>query len=127
MPVNYPVACFDDLLRKDGNQESRQNLSVAWNLRDWGASMTAVRIGDFYQDSLTLSDGTQYEIPAMTTYNARLDYTFSFADKYDLRTRLGVNNLSDERAPLADRYFGFFADSHRDYGRYFYFDVRLSL
>jgi outer membrane receptor protein involved in Fe transport len=127
IPANYPVAGFADLIRKDGNQESRQNLSVAWNLRDWGASMTAVRIGDFYQDSLTLSDGTQYEIPAMTTYNARLDYTFSFADKYDLRTRIGVNNLSDERAPLADRYFGFFADSHRDYGRYFYFDVRLSL
>jgi len=126
IPVNYPVAGFDDLIRKDGNQKDRQNLSVAWNFRDWGASVTGYRIGSFYQDSLTLSDGTQYDIPSMTTYNARADYTFTFADRYDLRTRLGVNNLTDERAPLADRYFGYFADSHRDYGRYYYLDVRLS-
>ena len=126
IPANYPVAGFDDLIRKDGNQEDRQNLSVAWNFRDWGASVTAYRIGGFYQDSLTLSDGTRYNIPSMTTFNARADYTFTFADRYDLRTRLGVNNLTDERAPLADRYFGYFADSHRDYGRYYYLDVRLS-
>ena len=87
--------------------------------------MTGYRIGEFYQDSLTLSDGTQYKIPAMTTYNARVDYTWTFADRYDLRTRFGVNNFTDERAPLADRYFGFFSDAHRDYGRYYYLDLRL--
>ena len=82
-------------------------------------------IGDFYQDSLTLSDGTQYEIPSMTTYNFRVDYTTDIGDDYELRTRFGVNNVADERAPLADRFFGFFADSHRDYGRSFYMDLRL--
>jgi len=38
-----------------------------------------------------------------------------------------VNNFTDERAPLADRFFGYFADSHRDLGRYYYVDLRLSL
>ena len=126
IPANYPVAGFADLIGKDGNQEDRQNLSVAWYKDDWGASVTGYRIGEFYQDSLTLSDGTQYKIPAMTTYNARVDYTWTFADRYDLRTRFGVNNFTDERAPLADRYFGFFSDAHRDYGRYYYLDLRLS-
>ena len=126
IPANYPVAGFADLIGQDGNQEDRQNLSVAWYLGDWGASMTAYRIGDFYQNDLTLPDGTQYTIPAMTTYNARVDYTWDFANRTTLRTRVGVNNLTDERAPLADRYFGFFSDAHRDYGRYYYLDLRLS-
>jgi outer membrane receptor protein involved in Fe transport len=42
------------------------------------------------------------------------------------RFRLGVKNLTDERAPLADCYFGYFADAHSDYGRYMYVDLRMS-
>ena len=125
IPANYPVAGFADLIRKDGNQEERMNLTLRWDKGPWGASTTMYHIGDFYQDSLTLSDGTQYVIPSMTTWNLRVDYTTEIGDGYELRSRLGVNNVGDERAPLADRFFGFFADSHRDYGRSFYFDLRL--
>ncbi len=126
IPTNYPVAGFDDLIGMDGNQEERMNLTLSWRRGDWGSSVTMFHIGDFYQDSLTLGDGTQYVIPSMTTYNFRVDYTTDFAGgDYSLRTRFGVNNVADERAPLADRFFGFFADSHRDYGRSFYLDLRL--
>ncbi|MGB5336351.1 MAG: hypothetical protein WBN07_12080, partial [Woeseiaceae bacterium] len=100
-----------------------------------GASVTAFYIGDFYQDSLTIdnpdpaiygpSPTLQYVIPSMTTYNAKIDYTFRPSDRYKLRTRFGINNVTDERAPLADRYFGYFSDSHRDLGRSYYLDLRL--
>ena len=131
LPSSYPIAGFDDLIRKDGNQEERMNLSVAWNYRDFGSSITAYYIGDFYQDSLTITDPDTgedllYKVDSMTTYNFKADYTFDIADDYELRTRLGVNNFTDERAPLADRYFGYFADAHRDLGRYYYVDVRLT-
>ncbi len=125
IPSNYPVAGFSDLIRKDGNQEERMNLTVRWDNGPWAASTTMYYIGDFFQDSLTLSDGTQFVIPSMTTYNFRIDYTTEIGDDYELRSRFGINNVADERAPLADRFFGFFADSHRDYGRSFYFDLRL--
>ena len=125
LPANFPVAGFDDLIRRDGNQEERMNLTVAWNKNNWGSSVTAFHIGDFYQDSLTLSDGTQYVIPSMTTYNFKVDYTFEIGSVSWLRTRLGINNVTDERAPLADRFFGYFADSHRDLGRYYYLDLKL--
>ncbi len=126
IPINYPIAGFADLIGKDGNQEDRMNLSVAYNKGEFGASVTGYYIGGFYQDSLTLSDGTRYEIPSMTTYNAKFDYTFRPSDNYSFRARLGVNNLTDERAPLADRFFGYFADAHRDLGRYYYVDLRLT-
>jgi iron complex outermembrane receptor protein len=32
--------------------------------------------------------------------------------------------MFDERAPLADRYFGYNSDAHKDLGRNFYLDVR---
>ena len=51
--------------------------------------------------------------------NTTFDYHLGLRD-LNMRVRLGVKNLTDERAPLADRYFGFFGDAHSDYGRYYY-------
>ena len=61
----------------------------------------------------------------MTTYNASVDYRFSVMDAEDLRVRFGVNNLTDERAPLADVRFSYFSDMHRDFGINYYLDLRL--
>ncbi len=124
LPANYPVAGFADLLRRDGNQEDRQTATISWSNSNFGASVSGYRVGDFFQDSLTLSDGTRWEIPAMTTYNATFSYYTELAGA-DTRLRLGVRNLADERAPLADRFFGYFADAHRDLGRSFYIDLRM--
>jgi outer membrane receptor protein involved in Fe transport len=62
----------------------------------------------------------------MTTHNLKFDYTFHPGDRYNLRARVGINNVADERAPLADRYFGYFSDAHRDLGRSYYLDLKLS-
>jgi outer membrane receptor protein involved in Fe transport len=123
IPASYPVAGFADLIGQDGNQEQRHSARVSWRKDAFGASLSGNRIGSFYQSSLTLEDGTRYIIPSMTTFNATLDYRFDVND-VDTRVRFGIRNLSNERAPLADRYFGFFSDAHRDFGRSYYLDVR---
>jgi hypothetical protein len=123
IPASYPVSGFADLIGQDGNQEQRHSARVSWRKDSFGASLSGNRIGSFYQSSLTLEDGTRYIIPSMTTYNATLDYRFDVND-VDTRVRFGIRNLSNERAPLADRYFGFFSDAHRDFGRSYYLDVR---
>ena len=64
-------------------------------------------------------------IYAMTTMDLSLDYRFDISD-YDAKLRLAVKNIADERAPLADRYYGYFADAHQDYGRNYYLDFRVS-
>ncbi|QDP03058.1 TonB-dependent receptor [Thalassotalea sp. PS06] len=126
IPANYPVAGFADLINMDGNQDERHSAKFRWYTDSFGASLSAFKVGSFYQSSLTLEDGTRYEIPSMTTYNASFDYKFDVLGS-NSQVRLGVKNLTDERAPLADRFFGYFADAHSDYGRSFYLELKASL
>lgn len=104
------------------------NARVRWDYKQWGASLAWFYLSDFYQSSLTLDndDGTQtiYVIPSHDYFNASIDYDFDIGSS-TTRLRLGINNLTDERAPLADRYFGYYSDAHNDYGRSYYLDVRV--
>ncbi|MFC6441368.1 TonB-dependent receptor domain-containing protein [Bowmanella sp. JS7-9] len=123
LSADYPVAGFADLIGKNGNQKSRHHMKVSWRKGDWGAAVSGNRIGSFYQDDLTLEDGTRYVIPAMTTYDASVDFRTAI---YDVKTRFrfGIKNLTDARAPLADDNFGYFSDAHSDLGRNFYLDIK---
>jgi outer membrane receptor protein involved in Fe transport len=125
LPASYPVTGFADLVGRDGNQDERHSARLSWRYGDFGAALGAYRVGSFYQSSLTLDDGTQYTVPAFTTYDLTADYRFDVMET-GVRLRLGVKNFTDERAPLTDSYFGFFSDAHTDLGRYMYADVRLS-
>ena len=125
VPANYPIVGLGDLEGKDGNIEDKQTFGIIWAKNDYRFSVSGLRKGEFYQSSLTLGDGTRWKIDAMTTYNASFDYTTTISD-IGTRFRLGVNNFTDERAPLADRYFGYFADVHSNYGRSYYLDVKLN-
>ncbi len=124
-PAGFPSpAGFGDLIRQNGNQEEKYNASLSWNKGNFGARVSGYYLSDFVQTSLGVREGQEWVIPSMTTYNASFDYNFEPFDT-DTRLRLGVNNLTDERAPLADRFFGYFADAHRDLGRYWYLDARM--
>ncbi len=127
LPGNVDVTGFSSLVGQNGNPETKQTMRITWGMDNWGASLTGIRYGDFNQTSLTQADGTVYTIPSMTTVNASLNYTFRIMNEGDTRVKFGVNNISDERAPLADDSFGYFADQHSDLGRYYYFDVRYEL
>ena len=121
LPDSVPVVGFANLVRQDGNPEHKDSFRLGWNSGDWGVSVTGLRYGDFYQ---ILSDGREFPIPSMATFNLSLTHDFH-AFGANSRVRLGINNLTDRRAPLADDSFGYFADQHRDLGRYYYLDLRL--
>ena len=125
IPQDIELSGFGDLLGMDGNYDNKHRLRVSWNRDSWGAALTALRKGSFYQNSLTLSDGTRFVIPSMTTMDLTVDYRFDIRGNAT-RVRLAVKNLQDERAPLADRYYGYYADAHSDLGRNFYLDLRMS-
>lgn len=125
LPASIPLAGFDDLLNKDGNQDQKHSVQLRWRQGDWGVGLSGYRLGSFYQNALTLDDGRRYILPAMTTYDATVDFRTAIFDR-NTRLRLGIKNLTDERAPLAARYFGYLSDAHSDYGRYAYLDVRVS-
>ena len=127
IPVDIPVAGFADLIGLDGNQEYEATYLLRWRNFPFAATLYGNQLGEFYQDSLTLDDGSpdglRYVIPDFTTWNVSFDYTRDFFGERT-RFRFGVKNVTGERAPLADRYYGYFSDAHRDYGKYYYLDVR---
>jgi outer membrane receptor protein involved in Fe transport len=61
----------------------------------------------------------------MTTMDLTMSYDFKLNGQ-KARVRLAIKNLEDERAPTADRYYGYYADAHQDYGRNYYLDLRVS-
>ena len=124
IPADIPLGGFGDLLLMDGNYDNKHTLRVSYRNGPFGANLTALRKGEFYQNSLTLSDGTKFMIDSMTTMDLSFDYRFDLAG-YDSRVRLAIKNVADERAPLADRYYGYFADAHQDYGRNYYLDLNV--
>ena len=126
LPENVPIAGFADLIGRNGNQDYKHNMSLSWRHNALGASLNWYRLGDFYQSSLTLSDGTQYKIPTFDSYDITVNYRTDIAGS-QTRFTLGIKNITDERAPLADRFFGFFADAHSDYGRYAYLSIKATL
>jgi hypothetical protein len=119
-----PVVGFASLIGQNGNPERKDTVRASWSKGDWAVRMTGLRYGDFVQ---LLSNGQVFPIPEMTTFNLSVDYNFNMIGDIDSRIRFGMNNVQDERAPLADDSFGYFADQHRDLGRYYYVDLRFRL
>ncbi|MCW8926419.1 MAG: TonB-dependent receptor, partial [Xanthomonadales bacterium] len=124
-PAGFPIPTgFGDLLRQDGNQTTKYNASLRWRRDMLGAGISAYYLSDFIDTGPGVRQGQKWVVKSMTTYNGYFDY---YADLFNTETRFrfGVNNMFDQRAPLADEVYGFAADAHRDYGRYFYVDVRV--
>ena len=125
LPADIPVGGFEDLIENDGYQKQKHKLLLTWHKGDFGANIVGTRIGKFYQEALTLSDGTKYWIDDFDRWNTSVSYYFKWTDRR-MRLRLGINNFMDERAPLADRYFGYFSDAHSDLGRSYYLSLLVS-
>lgn len=125
IPPDIPIGGFSELVENDGFQKQKHNLTLSWRKGAYGASINRTGLGEFYQDSLTLDQGDRWWFPDFNRWNATFSYYFGPSD-LKVRFRLGIRNLTDERAPLADRYFGYFADAHSDYGRYYYLSFRVT-
>ncbi len=124
LPASVPVTGFADLVGQDGRPERKDSARLSWSGGPLRAAVTRLYYDDFVQN---LSNGFAFPIDSMTTYNFNISYSFGLLDEDDARVRFGINNFTDERAPLADDSFGYFADQHRDLGRYYYLDFSLDL
>lgn len=126
LPPDTDIRGFDNLVRVNGNPRWKHTARINWRMGDWGAAISGARVTDIIETRAGLgSDGSQWILPAMTTYNASVDYRFdSFADSR-ARIRFGMLNMTDARAPLSSQRFGYWSDVHRDLPRSYYLDLRL--
>ena len=107
IPAEIPLGGFGDLALKDGNYDNKHYLRVSWRQGPWGVAVTGLKKGSFYQNSLTLPDGTRYVIPSMTTMDFSLDYRFDVMN-VNQRIRFSVKNRLVVRAVTT--IFGRFTD-----------------
>jgi outer membrane receptor protein involved in Fe transport len=126
IPSYVDLKGFGNLLGIDGNYDEKHSLKFSWRKGPWGADLSGLKKGEFIQSKLTLADGTEYVIPSMTTMDASVFYRFDLGGT-KARLKLAVKNLNDERAPIADGFYGFFADAHQDYGRNYYMSLRVDI
>ena len=126
IPESIPLKGFGDLLGKDGVYDEKHSIRVSWDKGPYRVSLTGLKKGSFVQTSLGLKDGVAYVVPSMTTLNLTMSYDFEVRDN-KAKVRFAVKNLEDERAPTADRYYGYYADAHSDYGRNYYVDFQLNI
>ncbi len=126
IPASIPLKGFGDLLEKDGIYDNKHTVRVSWDKGPYRVSLSGLKKGSFVQTSLGTKDGVPYLIPSMTTLNLTMSYDFALKD-HNARIRFAVKNLEDERAPTADRYYGYYADAHQDYGRNYYVDFTLRM
>jgi outer membrane receptor protein involved in Fe transport len=125
-PEGFPAPRgFDDLIRQEGNQTRKYTANLRWRMDHFGAGLSGYYLGSFVDTGLGIRQDQKWVIPSMTTYNGYFDYYADLFDN-DTRFRFGIINLTNERAPLADDYFNFFTDAHRDYGRQFYVDISMN-
>jgi len=126
IPESIPLKGFGDLLEKDGIYDNKHTVRVSWDKGPYRVSLSGLKKGSFVQTSLGTKNGIPYLIPSMTTLNLTMSYDFELGD-HDARVRFAVKNLEDERAPTADRYYGYYADAHQDYGRNYWVDFTVRM
>ena len=125
LPPYTSIEGFGDLRNNENvGTDRKDTLRVNYRNGDWGASLSALRVGELLDNGVKSDDGQVYEIPSMTTANLSVYKKFTLNGN-DARLRLMVRNIADERAPLADGWFGFYSDIHRDEGRHYYLDLRM--
>ena len=111
IPESIPIKGFGDLLGLDGIYDNKHTLRVTWDKGPYRVSLFGLKKGSFEQTSLGKKNGVAYVVPSMTTLNLTTSYDFEIND-HDARIRFSIKNIEDERAPLADRFYGFYADAH---------------
>ena len=104
-PLNIALSGFGDLAKQDGNYVEKTSIKGTYTIGD-KVQITSLTKGDFYHSQETKSDGTRYVLPEMTTMNVSVYYKFDIGDN-KARMKFAVKNIEDERAPLADRFYGF--------------------
>lgn len=114
-----PVRGVDNLLGLNGSIEDKYTLRLGWRNGPYQVLISGTQWGEFFESSHTETINGKREmwvVDSMTMINLTLGYTF----ENDLRVRLQIKNIEDERAPLADETYGmFWGDLHTDYGRNF--------
>lgn len=116
----------EDLVRENGRPKWRFSAALTWRHRGFGAGYYASYVSSVLDTGATLADGTPFRVDDFMTHNLYVQYEVDDSDSAldDLRVRLGVRNMFNRLAPIADASFGYIGDLYSNRGRMFYASLR---
>jgi outer membrane receptor protein involved in Fe transport len=127
LPSSVAVTGLGDLIEQDGRPKWRFTSSLYWGKDNLSAGLFGNYVGAFNDTSVDMTvDGEQefYRVDDWFTMNANVTYDFDKGTLDGTRVSLGINNLFNEEAPLADESFGYYGSMHSATGRFFYIDIQ---
>ena len=125
LPAYTVLEGYGDLIKNENiGTDEKTTLKVNYRNGDMGATLSVLKLGELFDNGVKSDDGQVYVIPSMTTANLSIYKDLSLNGN-DARVRFMIRNIADERAPLADGWFGFYSDLHRDDGRHYYIDLKM--
>jgi hypothetical protein len=116
---------YGNLLAINGAPKRKTYTSLRFRRGDWAVGWNQNARSTVWEDRTLSSAGAMWGVAPFKTMNLYTDYYTNFAES-DLRIRMGVNNLEDDRAPLASSRMGYFEDLDNNLRRNFYVDLRFT-
>jgi len=136
LPDSLVISDLGQLRRLNGRPKWRWSSTVNFESGPFDARLFGQYVGRVFNDSAT-QDATDINgdpnpdpgsfFPVDNWFTLNLTVGYRFEDMGVLsgtRVRLGVNNLFDQKPPLADESFGFLSSLHSARGRQFTFEIR---
>ena len=122
---------FGELAGRNGNPKWKMGVLAKWQTPNWLLGGSIEHTGRFIDTSVQNKgvDGEiQYwQVDAWSRVNLFTSYTFSKTYLDGLTISLGVKNIFNRLAPLADQQYGYFAAIHNPDGRTFSINFKYSL
>lgn len=112
-----------DLIEENGRPKWRGSASLSWRYKGWGAGWFASYVGPVSDTSASLADGTRFRVDDFLSHSVYVQYEAEEGLLEDTRFRIGVRNLFNELAPLADQTYGYIGDLYSNRGRQFYASI----
>lgn len=118
----------ENLVRENGRPKWRFSGSLTWRYHGFGAGYYTAYVSGVDDTGATDADGNPFRVGDYMTHNLYVQYEVDDRGSAlnDLRVRLGVRNMFNRLAPLADASYGYIGDLYGNRGRSFYLSLRKS-
>lgn len=123
--ATIPISGAESLIRQNGRPKWRASATLTWRSGDFGAGYYGSYVGGVEDTSASLPDGTLWQVDDRLVHNVYVQYTVDSSGPLDkTRFRIGVRNIENKQAPLADNPYGYIGELYGNRGRQFYASLR---
>lgn len=113
-----------DLIMIDGKPRWKWTGSLIWSKGNFQAATSARYVGNYYDTSLTYSDGSYWEPGSSLSWNGYARYSFTRDGWFSgTSVKLGVNNIEDKRPPISVDSRGYLSTLYSATPRYWYLNL----